>query len=224
MLSVVIPTLDAGPALDATLASLATGGDLVVEIVVSDGGSRDDTCARARQAGCRVVTGEHGRGGQLARGAGAATGDWLLFLHADTRLARGWPEAVRGFIGRPGADGRAAAFGFALDDAGIPARILEAIVAVRVRILALPYGDQGLLMSSKLYRALGGFRPLPLMEDVDLVRRIGRARLALLPAAAVTSAVRYRRNGYMARMALNAACLALYFAGVPPRALARLYG
>lgn len=223
MLSIVIPTLDAGDTLDGALASLAPGGDLVSETIVSDGGSCDDTCERARQAGCRVVTGERGRGGQLARGAGAATGDWLLFLHADTRLAGGWPEAVRGFIGRPGADDRAAAFAFALDDPGIPARILEAIVAVRVRILALPYGDQGLLMSRKLYSALGGFRPLPLMEDVDLVRRIGRARLALLPIAAVTSAVRYRRRGYVARTARNAACLALYFAGVPPRAIARLY-
>ena len=79
-------------------------------------------------------------------------------------------------------------------------------------------------MSRKLYSALGGFRPLPLMEDVDLIRRIGRARLALLPIAAVTSAVRYRRRGYVARTARNAACLALYFAGVPPRAIAKLYG
>ena len=224
MLSIVIPTLEAAAVLDATLASLATGDDLVTEIVVSDGGSRDDTCERALQAGCRVVRGDRGRGDQLVRGAAVTTGDWLLFLHADTRLASGWTEAVRMFIARPGADGRAAAFEFALDDPATRARILEAVVAIRVQVLALPYGDQGLLISRKLYGSLGGFRPLPLMEDVDLVRRIGRARLALLPVAAVTSAVRYRRHGYVARMARNAACLALYFAGVPPRAIARLYG
>ena len=94
----------------------------------------------------------------------------------------------------------------------------------RCRLLALPYGDQGLLIPRGLYEALGGFRPLPLMEDVDLVRRIGRRRLALLPVAAVTSAARYRRAGYGPRVLRNLACLSLYGLGVPPRVIARLYG
>ena len=224
VIDVVIPTLNAGATFDATLASLGAGRDLVGTIVVSDGGSRDDTCDRARRAGCRVIEGERGRGRQLGRGAGETQNAWLLFLHADTKLAQGWPGVVRSFVARPGADGRAAAFTFALDDPGFQARILTMIVAARVRLFVLPYGDQGLLISRKLYDELGGFSPLPLMEDVDLVRRIGRARLEILPVEAVTSAVRYRRSGYIPRMARNAACLALYFVGVPLRTIVRLYG
>ena len=225
-ISVVIPTLDAAGGLARSLDSLreGTAAGLVREIVVSDGGSRDGTVATAEGRGCRLVGGPPGRGGQLARGAEAADGGWLLFLHADTRLAAGWSEEVRGWLGRPGASGRAAVFAFALDDVSWKARLLERLVGARVAALALPYGDQGLLISRRLYDAVGGFRPLPLMEDVDIVRRIGRARLARLATPAVTSAARYRRDGYARRMARNALCLGLYLAGLPPARIVRLYG
>ncbi len=224
MISVVIPTLNAAETLPAALASLAPPGEFVAEIVVSDGGSQDGTAALAARHGCRVVSGERGRGRQLARGAEAATGDWLMFLHADTRLEPGWVPAVREHVETSGAEEKAAVFAFRLDDDGPAARCLERIVAMRVRALALPYGDQGLLISRHLYDSIGGFRPLLLMEDVDIIRRIGRVRLTALPVAAVTSAARYQRDGYLHRMARNATCLAFYFAGVPPTFLARLYG
>jgi len=123
----------------------------------------------------------------------------------------------------PGAENQAAAFRFALDDPAPAARRLEALVAWRCRALGLPYGDQGLLLSRALHDAVGGYRPLPLMEDVDLVRRIGRRRVVILDAAAVTSAVRFRAGGYLRRSARNLACLALYLAGMPPPLIARLY-
>jgi hypothetical protein len=123
-----------------------------------------------------------------------------------------------------GGTGRAAYFAFALDDPSPEARRLERLVAWRCRALALPYGDQGLLVSRALYDAAGGFRPLPLMEDVDFVRRLGRRRLAALPPAAVTSAERWRREGWRRRSARNLACLSLWFLGVPPGAIKRLYG
>ena len=96
--------------------------------------------------------------------------------------------------------------------------------AGRCRRFGLPYGDQGLLISRAHYERLGGFRPLPLMEDVDLVRRIGRNDLVPLEADAITSAARYRRDGWWFRPLRNLTCLSLYFAGLPPQALRRLYG
>jgi rSAM/selenodomain-associated transferase 2 len=223
LLSIVIPTLNAADSLPGTLASLGEAriAGLAHEIVVSDGGSNDGTVEIARQAGARVVIGARGRGAQLARGAEAANGGWLLFLHADTRLAPGWLAPVRAFMGS--GETRAAYFRFALDDSHPAARRIEALVRWRCARLALPYGDQGLLIARKSYDAIGGFRPLPLMEDVDIVRRLGRRNLVPLDHLAITSAQRYRRDGWWARPSRNLVCLSLYFLGVPPSRLHRLY-
>lgn len=219
-LSVIIPTLNAATTLGATLISL----DAVPEVIVVDGGSSDTTCALARQAGARVVASEKGRGCQLATGADAASGDWFLFLHADTTLEGGWRRVVDAFTGDPANERRAAAFRFALDDASPQAKRLERQVAWRAGTLGLPYGDQGLLISRDFYQTLGGFRALPLMEDVDMVRRIGRRRLIMLPVAARTSAKRWRDEGWVNRSLRNVTCLSLYSLGVPPRLLQWIYG
>ena len=225
MISVVIPTLNAGASLPAMLDRVSLGKrSLVQEIIVSDGGSRDATLEIAVRANCTVVQGPPGRGEQLRYGALQAQGRWLLFLHADTRLAAGWEEAASNFVQRTGEQHRAAVFTFKLDDQTKSARLLERVVAARVKLLGLPYGDQGLLLSRTFYDEVGGFRSMPLMEDVDLVRRLGRANLETLAVSAVTSADRYRRNGYVHRMVRNAACLCLYFIGVPPRSIAKIYG
>ena len=221
-ISAVVSALNAAAALPATLAALRAGP--VAETVVVDGGSSDDTVGLARRAGARVVAAPTGRGAQLAAGAGITASDWLLFLHADTRLAAGWGAAAAAFVADPANAARAAAFAFALDDPSPQARRLERLVAWRCRALGLPYGDQGLLIAREHYRRLGGFRPLPIMEDVDLVRRIGRRNIVMLPVDAVTSAERWRREGWTARSARNLLCLSLYFLGVPPRAITRLYG
>ncbi len=216
-LNVVVPALDAAAHLGRTLAALDGH-----EAVVVDGGSRDSTAAVARAHGARVVTAPRGRGGQLAAGVAATEGDWLLLLHADTVLAPGWDAAARAHMANKA--GCAAYFRFALDSADSRARRLERWVAWRCRALALPYGDQGLLISRALLDSVGGVRPLPLMEDLDLVRRIGRARLTALPVDAVTSAARWEQDGWRRRSLRNLGCLALWLAGVPPRAVARLYG
>ena len=119
----------------------------------------------------------------------------------------------------------AAAFRFALDDIGAQGRaLLERLVALRCAALRLPYGDQGLLIPKRLYDEIGGFRPLPLMEDVDLVRRLGRRRIVMLQARAVTSAERFRRDGYVRRSARNLLCLTLYTLRVPTHVISRIYG
>lgn len=210
--SVVIPTLNAAHLLPPLLAQLRGTG----EVILADGGSTDAVAA----LGARLVPAPRGRGAQLAAGAAASQGEWLLFLHADTRLGEGWQAALQGAMTDAN---RAHHFRFALDDASPQARRLEAAVAWRCRWLALPYGDQGLLIHRALYTALGGFRPLPLMEDVDLVRRLGRARIAPMPAQAITSAERWRRGGWRRRSARNLLTLGLYFCGVSPERLARFY-
>jgi rSAM/selenodomain-associated transferase 2 len=221
--SVIIPTLNAADTLAAVVEQLKATL-IVKEIIIVDGGSSDGSFCIERWAGARVIAAPRGRGIQLAAGAGAAASDWLLFLHADCRLGWGWNAAIADFLAAPGATGRAGYFDFALDDDAPAARRLERIVAWRCRVLALPYGDQGLLIARSLYRAVGGFAPLPLMEDVDLVRRLGRRRLARIGAQCISSPRRYRREGYWRRPLRNLFCLSLYFAGVSPHRIVRLYG
>ncbi|MGQ0560103.1 MAG: TIGR04283 family arsenosugar biosynthesis glycosyltransferase [Sphingosinicella sp.] len=215
-LAVVIPTLDAESYLADSLERLKAAD----EIVIADGGSSDATIAIAEGAGARFVTTASGRGVQLAAGAKAARGDWLLFLHADTLLAPGWRAAADAHGDK--SSGSAACFRLRLDDAAWQARAIERAVAWRTRLLGLPYGDQGLLISRALYDSVGGYRPLALMEDVDLVRRLGR-RLVMLDHDATTSAERWRRDGWAARSARNLVCVSLYSLGVPPARIARLY-
>ena len=217
-ISVVIPTLNAAATLSATLAALGT----LDETVVADGGSEDGTADIARAAGAVMVFAEKGRGQQLAAGIKAATGEWLLLLHADTRLQPRWHDEAAAHIRDN--HGKAAHFRFALASADPRARRLERLVAWRCRVLALPYGDQGLLIHRDLLRRVGGIKPLPLMEDVDLIRRLGRARLVALNASATTSAAKWERDGWYRRSWRNLVCLSLWHLGVPPARIARIYG
>ncbi len=219
-LSVVIPMLDAAATLPATLSPLQG----VDEIIAVDGGSCDGSFELARSLGARVIAAPRGRGGQLQAGAAAATSDWLLFLHADTVLSQDWRACADAFMADPANRDKAAVFQFALDDDCRAARWLEAMVAWRVKWFGLPYGDQGLLIPSDFYLRLGGFKPLPLMEDVEFARRIGAAELVVLSAMARTSAARWRRDGWFFRSARNLFCLGLYFVGVPPRRIKKFYG
>jgi rSAM/selenodomain-associated transferase 2 len=229
MISVVIPTLNAEATLGSTLAALvpAAVDGLVREVIVVDAGSSDRTRHIVEDAGARLLSEKTGRGGQLAAGAAQARFPWLLFLHADTVLEAGWERETTRFMERVDTGSHppsAAAFRFALDDQGARARLLERLVAMRCRLLRLPYGDQGLLLPKALYQEIGGFSPLPLMEDVDIVRRLGRRRTALLRSRALTSAERFRREGYTRRSARNLTCLALYTLRVPIPVIRRMYG
>ncbi len=223
-LSVVIASFNAADTIGATLASLSEAtAAMSTEIVVADGGSTDSTIAIAQGAGAIVLPSAKGRGRQLGAGAKAARGRWLLFLHADTVLEPFWSTTATTFMRVRSNLLRAGYFRLVLDDKARGARRVERLANWRARNLGLPYGDQGLLMSRTLHDSLGGFSDIPLMEDVDIVRRIGREKLVELPATATTSAERYKRDGYTVRPLRNVSLLCLYFMGVPPRHLAKLY-
>ena len=225
LLSVVIPTLNAASTLAATLDSLESqliGVDH--EVIIADGASSDASRAISEEKGARLISVARGRGAQLAAGGDAARGDWLLFLHADTVLDESWRMEAAAFMASAGNTQRAGVFRLRFDDRARAARRLETIAAWRSQVLGLPYGDQGLLIARGFYDSIGGFRPLPLMEDVDIARRIGRRRVVHFDSPVFTSAERYRRSGYIRRSARNLTCLALFFIGVNSRFLVRFYG
>ena len=229
MITVVIPTLNAEATLPATLSALVSAAveGLVREVIVVDGGSGDASCRIAEEMGATVLTAAASRGGQLGLGAHHARMPWLLFLHGDTVLAPGWEREVGDFVRRVEqrpAGPIAAAFRYSLDDIGLAPRALEAMVRLRCLLLALPYGDQGLLIPRRLYDQVGGYAALPIMEDIDIVRRLGRRRITTLRSCALTSARRYRDEGYFARVVRNQVCLALYFSGLSIPRFAKLYG
>jgi rSAM/selenodomain-associated transferase 2 len=225
MISVIIPTLNAAAYLPRALEPLVAGvvDGLVKEVIIADGGSSDDTLAIAEAAGCTVVSSPVGRATQLRAGAGIAKGRWLLFLHADTALAPGWIEEASRFVKARSAHLQAAAFTLAFDDDSAGARTVVFWARLRARWLKLPYGDQGFLISRFLYDAIGGFTDMPLMEDVDIVRRVGRKNLYILQTHAVTSADKYRRDGYSKRAWRNLSLLTRYLMGADPRDLAKAY-
>ena len=155
-------------------------------------------------------------------GAARAVGDWLLFLHADSYLPDGWLDVVAQATAERGLVG--GWFRFAIDTSRWQARIIERLVALRVRAWKLPYGDQGLFVRRDVFERLGGYREWPLMEDVEFVRRLREAgRIAELPLVLATSARRWERDGWFRRSTRNLLLVSLYFAGVSPARLARWY-
>jgi len=218
--SVIIPALNEQEAIAPTVAAaLAAPG---AEVLVVDGGSSDATMRRAREAGARVISASKGRARQMNAGATAARGETLLFLHADTLLPPGWWREVARLLALPGV--AAGAFSFRLDRRPAGLRFIELSVALRCRLGAMPYGDQGLFMTRRAFQAVGGFPELPIMEDCEMVRRLrSQGRLALSPAPAVTSSRRWQKKGVLATTLVNFLVVGAFYAGFSPTLLRRLY-
>lgn len=223
-LSIIIPAKEASADLPGCLSALYLGVDagLVREVIVSAVTSCDTRLREiAEEAGAVFIEGGEGRGTQMRHGADTARGEWLLFIHADTWLSRGWTETVLAHIAdKPD---KAGAFRLAFRSPARQARIVEALTNWRARTFGLPYGDQGLLISRSLYEDIGGFDAVPLMEDVMIVRRIGKARLVELAARAATSGEKQEREGWFLRSLQNLWFLFRFSRGASPEKLAKAY-
>lgn len=220
-LSVLVPTISEGATLPFLLGDLA-GLRVDHEVIVADGGSEDDTRQIAIAHGARVVTGPRGRGVQLATAAQDARAPVLFAVHADVRLPVRTLRAIDAFAEAPGS--AALAFSLAIDDAGLAFQLIAAGANARSRLLGLPYGDQGLLMTRTTYDAIGGYSPVPIMEDVIIARALRRtAGISISPEKVVVSSRRWRRDGAFRRTARNAGLLLAFLAGVSPGRISRWY-
>lgn len=221
-LSVVIPAIDEATTLPALLADLTALGDVLGEIVVVDAGSSDGTPALARSAGARVIEAPRGRAQQLNAGARSTSGEWLLFLHADSRLGPDARMAVRDVLaGRRAVE--AATFRFQID---LPAGwrwFIESGQRIREALAGLAYGDQGLLVKRDIFEAVGGYPELPLMEDVVILQQLRQQFSVIrLPAPVLTSGRRYGQQGIFRTWFRHTVLITLFLAGVSPARLARL--
>lgn len=219
-ISVVIPTLDEQEAIASALACTLEEG---VERVVVDGGSADGTRERAQALGAeRVLHSPPGRALQMDAGWRASSGSIVLFLHADTRLEPGWAAAVRRLLERDSVAG--GAFRLQFDSDRAVYRVLERGVALRCRLSGPPYGDQALFARREVLEKSGGFGPVPMFEDLDLVRAIRAAgRLVVLPLRASTSTRRYDRRGPLRTVARNLAAIGAYLLSIDRERVARWY-
>lgn len=223
-LSIVLPTLNEAKSLPLLLTDLFQY-DEYIEIIVVDGGSSDLTVEIATLAGAKTIkSSEANRGLQLQEGAYASKGEWILFIHADSRMSTNWQEVISKKLDNPDTKNHVWFFNFKVKRTGICFRIMEIIVAIRSNIFKRPYGDQGLLISKRLYTQLGGYKPIPLMEDLDFVIRISRkAKLKNLGISIFTNGRRWEKTNILVNAFKNISFKYRWMKGTNARKLAEEY-
>jgi rSAM/selenodomain-associated transferase 2 len=222
-ISVIIPTLNEAANIDRTLASIPISP--LVEVIIVDGGSIDRTVEIAQTKSLKVLTATGGRAVQMNAGAKVATGEILLFLHADTILPPDFVRLVRSALLPVAAKMPVAgAFALRIDAPQWRLRLVEWGANWRSRYWQMPYGDQAIFLSAKTFDRVGGFPELPIMEDFQLMRQLGKlGRIEIVSTPVVTSARRWLKRGILQTTALNQMIILAYFAGVSPTQLSRWY-
>ncbi len=219
-ISIIIPVLNEAAALPKTLTSIQKGSN--IEIIVVDGGSEDETVAIAQSYGIKVLSSPPGRAKQMNNGAAVATGDILLFLHADTRLPKNFDTSVRQSLQIQNTI--AGAFELKIDIDMPSLRLIEKMVNWRSRYLQMPYGDQAIFLKASIFHEIGCFPEMPIMEDFELVRRLQPlGKIEIIPAPVVTSGRRWQKLGVLKTTLINQLIILGYFLGVPTAKLACWY-
>jgi len=230
-ISIIIPVLNEAGTIRSTLASLENAEN--VEVIVVDGGSQDETVTIARSLGIQVLSSPPGRARQMNAGAKVATGNILLFLHADTRLPPNFDTLVRKALAKnyPIQNPKskiqnpiAGAFELKIDAERWGLRLVEKMVNVRSRFFHMPYGDQAIFLLADVFHDIGGFPDMPIMEDFEFIRQLSRrGRIEITPVPVLTSGRRWQKLGVLKTTLINQLIIIGYFLGVPPKQLVCWY-
>ncbi|MDP4645924.1 MAG: TIGR04283 family arsenosugar biosynthesis glycosyltransferase [Akkermansiaceae bacterium] len=217
--SVIIPTYREETGIVALLKNVAKSSPH--EIIVSDGNSPDSTVSLATAAGATVITSAKGRAAQMNAGACAATGEFLLFLHADTIPPADFPEIIARTLRKPNTPG--GAFSFRLSGDFSASALIEGLVSLRCKFAQKPYGDQGIFIRRSLFQALGGFPEIPVMEDLDLIRKLSKhGTICIAKEPALTSPRRWEQGGLVRTFLRHQIMLAAHSLHLPASWIAKM--
>lgn len=218
--SVVIPTLNEADTIERTLACVRQAGEC--EIIIVDGGSDDGTLEIARKSADRVLSAQRGRACQMNAGAQVATGETLLFLHADTLPPPGFPHLIEQALTDPDVVG--GRFDVDLDAPGWPFRMIGALMNIRSRLTHIATGDQGIFVRRETFGSIGGYPELDIMEDLELSRQLKRAgKVACLRNRVRTSARRWQKHGVTKTILIMWGLRLCHFFGIRPASLKAFY-
>lgn len=220
-ISIIMPVLNESANLQRAIDSTRPSDN--IEVIAVDGGSTDDTCQVAAALEVQVIASPAGRSRQMNLGAAAATGDILLFLHGDSRLPLGFDRLIRQVMSEKEAP-IAGAFRLGIDAPQVSLRWVERGVNWRSQVCQMPYGDQGIFLSAKVFKEIGGFPDLPIMEDFELMRRLRqRGKISIIQQPVMTSARRWLQKGILKTTLINQLMVIGYLGGVSPARLVELY-
>lgn len=222
-ISIIIPVLNEANNITKTVELAQTAAD--VEIIVVDGGSKDETISIAKSLGVKVLSSPLGRAVQMNAGAAVASGDILLFLHADTLLPANFDTIVRHTLKDvPTPNIIAGAFELVIDAEIKGIKLVEKMVSWRSRFFSLPYGDQAIFLKADVFRNVGGFPELPIMEDFVFIGNLKKlGKIAIVPVPVITSGRRWQKLGVWKTTLINQITIVGYYLGVSPEKLARWY-